>query len=279
MSTMSSNETEIGSLSSARQRVFLRHRLGVVLLFVLACLFLSAARTVQVAKAGRVTYVSGSSNVKKSQVIGPGGRIKTGSNGRVELTFANGHRLRIGPASDIQLVSYDGAKNQTLLHLNKGRAWNNVKPGMKSKVVVRTRYSTATVLGTIYDTNLGGLTTKTTVIHGTVGVHQAENEPLANLFDRLPTLPSATPTPTSGFEAPTEISSPVHEVEAPMKMVPGPYEVSRDQWVQIIANQEISMGENGKAQISTIDPKQLEKTDEWFRWNQQMDKQSPQVQN
>ncbi len=279
MSSPSSNEIEIHPLSSDRQRIRLKYRLAIILLLVLTCLFLSAARTVQVAKAGRVTHVSGAANVKKSQVIGPGGRIKTGSNGRVELTFANGHRLRIGPASDIQLVAYDGAKNQTLLHLHKGRAWNNVKPGQKSKVVVRTRYSTASVLGTIYDTNLGGLTTKTTVVHGTVGVHQPENEPLANLFDKLPALPTATATPTTGFQAPTEISSPVHEVEAPMKMVPGPYEVSRDQWVQIVANQEISMGENGKAQISTIDPKQLEKTDEWFRWNQQMDKQSPQVQN
>ena len=119
MSTLISNEIEIHSLSSDRQWIRLKHRLGIIFLLAVICLFLSSARTVQVAKAGRVTHVSGSVNVKKSQVIGPGGRIKTGSNGRVELTFANGHRLRIGPASDIQLVAYDGAKNQTLLHLHK----------------------------------------------------------------------------------------------------------------------------------------------------------------
>jgi hypothetical protein len=38
------------------------------------------------------------------------------------------------------------------------------------------------------------------------------------------------------------------------------------------------MGADGKAQISTMNQTQLEKTDEWFRWNRQMDKQSPEAQ-
>jgi hypothetical protein len=162
------------------------------------------------------------------------------------------------------------------MKLDKGRVYNNVKPGQGSRVIVRTRYSTATVLGTIYDTALGGLSSKTTVVHGSVGVRLPENDAIENIFDKLPELPKPTPTPASdgGFTAPTVVENPVHEIQLPLRVVPGPYEVSRDQWLQIVENQQISMGEDGKAQITQIDQAQLQKIDEWFRWNRQMDAQA-----
>ena len=258
-----------------RVNKYLKPGHGLVCLSLILAGLLSSAKNLPVASSGRVTYVAGITNVKKTQLVGPGFRLRTGNNGRVELSFANGHRLRVGPSSDLLLVAYSAQQNQTLMRLDKGRVWNNVKPGMRSHVVVRTKYSTASVLGTIYDTALGGLTSKTTVVHGSVGVHLPENEPPASLFDQLPALPSPNPTPTSGeFVAPSEVSNPVHEVPSPIQVVPGPYEVSKDQWLQIIENQQISMAADGKAEITTIDPAQLQKSDEWFRWNRQMDKQA-----
>lgn len=259
-----------------RSKNYLKFRLGLICLFVVLAGLLSSATNLTVTSAGRVTYVAGVVNVRMSQLVGPGYRLRTGNNGRVELTFANGHRLRIGPMSDLLLVAKP-QQTKTLLHLNQGRVWNNVKPGAGNNVVVRTKYSTASVLGTIYDTTLGGLSSKTTVLHGSVGVHRPENEPVENLFESVPALPSPTPTPKSNsFQAPTVIANPVHQVQSTIRVVPGPYTVSQDQWLQIIENQQVSMAADGKADIRTVDPAELQKTDEWFRWNQQMDAKAAQ---
>lgn len=255
---------------------FLTTKQGIICLGVLMAILLSSATNLTVTSAGRVTYASGIVNVRKSQLVGPGYRLRTGLNGRVELTFANGHRLRIGPSSDLLLVAYKPVQKQTLLYLNQGKVWNNVRPGVNSRVVTRTKYSTASVMGTIFDTELGGLSSQTTVIHGSVGVHASEDAPVENLFDNLPPLPTAQPTTTGLLQRPTEIANPVHEIPLPVKVIPGPRVVDRDQWLQIVENQQISMAADGKAQVSTIDPAKLQANDEWFRWNRQMDAQAVQ---
>lgn len=239
---------------------------------------LSGATNLTVSSAGRVTFASGVVNVRLAQLVGPGYRLRTGLNGRIELTFANGYRLRVGPSSDLQLVAYRPVQNQTLLYLNQGKVWNNVRPGVNNRVVTRTKYSTASVLGTIFDTQIGGLSSQTTVVHGSVGVHVPENEPVGGLFDNLPALPAVTPTAipsasAGGFQAPTQIANPVHQVPLPVRVVPGPTVVSQEQWLQIVENQKISMAADGKAEITTVDPVQLQANDEWFRWNRQMDAQ------
>lgn len=255
-----------------------RHVPYVGVMLVLAGL-LAGARTVPVATAGRVTYATGIANVKKSQLIGPGYRLRTGHNGRIELTFSNGHKLRVGPKSDIQLVAYRPQQKQTLIQVHQGRTWNKVPPGQGNRVITRTKYSTASVLGTVFDTSVGAAEASTTVIEGSVGVRGPENLPEQNIFDQLPVLPAATPTPTSNsnaLQAPTQIASSVHQIDLPIRVVPGPYEVSRDEWLQLVANQRVSLGANGKANVSIVSPTQLKDADEWYRWNFQMDAQAQQ---
>lgn len=256
---------------------------GQICLGLLVAILLSGATNLTVSSAGRVTYAVGITNVRMSQLVGPGYRLRTGLNGRVELTFANGYKLRVGPSSDLQLVAYRPVQKQTLLYLNQGKVWNNVKPGVNNRVVTRTKYSTASVMGTIFDTQLGGLSSKTTVIHGSVGVHADEDQPVENLFDHLPplpaaqpTLPSAAPASPTAFKPPTQVNNPVHQIDLPLRVVPGPVQVSREQWLQIVENQQILMGPDGKAQVTTVDPVQLQANDEWYRWNRQMDAQAGQ---
>ncbi|MGV3526740.1 MAG: FecR domain-containing protein [Candidatus Sericytochromatia bacterium] len=241
-----------------------------ILSLVMAVLVLSGAQVVPISGTARVTLVAGSANVRKSQLVSSGFRLKTGSNGRVELTFSSGHKLRVGPRSDLTLVAYQNRR--TLVKVANGRVWNQVQPRSGQQVVVRSRHTTAAVLGTVYDVAVSEDHTQTTVLEGSVGVHRPEDENPEQLFEHLPILPAPTATPAStGFSAPVEVASPVHEIQLPLRVVPGPYEVPVDQWLQLIANQQIAMGNTGSAQIRSIDPQQLQQQDEWVRWNRQLD--------
>lgn len=241
-----------------------------ILSLAMAVLVLSGAQVVPVSGAARVTLVTGHTNVRKAQLVSSGFRLKTGSNGRVELTFASGHKLRVGPRSDLTLMAYQNRR--TLVKVANGRVWNQVQPRSNQRVVVRSRHTTAAVLGTVYDVAVSDQSTQTTVLEGSVGIHRPEDTAPESLFEQLPTLPAPTPTPGStGFSAPVEVPSPVHEIQLPLRVVPGPYEIPVDQWLQLMANQQIAMGETGSAQIRSIDPQQLQQQDEWVRWNRQLD--------
>ncbi len=246
--------------------------LAIFFLFLLSTLM--SARTVPVAGYARVSYVKGKANVRRAQLVPPGNWVRTGSNGRVVLAFSNGHRLRIGPASHVRLVHYRPRSRRTVVKVNKGRVWNRVKRG--HRVVVRTRHSTATVLGTAYQVSADDNATRASVFEGSVGVTRSEEKSEQELFEHLPALhksaeaDSVTEAPAA-FSAPTEVELDVHEVPAPMKVVPGPYEVAQDQWLEIVKNQEITMNAQGEANIRQIDTKALVQSDEWLRWNQTMD--------
>jgi len=224
--------------------------------------------------AGRVTAISGVTNVRPGQLVSAGKRLTTGRNGQIVLVFANGHRLRIGPNTNMVLVTHQPQQKRTLLAVNQGRVWNQVKPKSGNQVVVRTRHSTATVMGTSYDILVSDAETQTTVFQGSVGVKRSEPELPKNIFEALPDLsqPVSQPVETSGaFQAPTEVQTQVHEVSVPLLAVPGPYQVSMDDWLQIVENQQITIGAAGRAQVREIDPVALQDVDAWYRWNLERD--------
>lgn len=223
--------------------------------------------------AGGKTYP-----LKTRQVVSPGHRIKTGANGRAELTFADGTRLRLGPVTDLTLVYQNPSQNHTITRLNQGKAWNNVKPGGNKKFVTQGRHSTNAVLGTVYDVEVNVSVTISNVFHGNVGVHRPfedEDNP-ETIIESTPKQFEPTPQATAGFGPPRQIENPVHEVPPPMKVIPGPYAVSLDQWLQIVENQRIEMNADGKASVTEFDLDELVKKNEWIRWNQLLDKNPPQ---
>jgi hypothetical protein len=250
--------------------------LKISVFLLLSMFFLSGAK-VPVKSGGRVTHLSGTANVKLKQIVIPGQSVITGKTGRVELTFSDGSRLRIGPASNFQLVLHNPAQQRTVAKLAQGSLWSKIKPGKGKKIMVQGRHSTAAVMGTTYALSVNNTQTSTTVLEGNVGVHRPFE------FDTLQTADQALNLAPSTFAAPTApppsgppqvIEKPFHQIPNPVKVVPGPYEVSPDQWLQIIQNQRINMRDNGQAQIETIDPKALASADEWFQWNQRMDTQT-----
>jgi hypothetical protein len=250
-------------------------------LILMASPVLMGAQTLAVRAGARVTYVSGAASVKKGQLLKPGQHVTTGNSARVELTFSDGSRLRVGPASHMILVQDQPAQKHTLIHLNRGRVWNQVRPAPGKKVMLRTRHAVAAVLGTTYSVNCEQKQTRTAVIKGAVGVHLpfAENDlPVEHIFERVPLLsdkPSVSDTSVQDapFQAPHQIQSPIHEVPSPVKVVPGPRSVGLNEWLQLVENQEITLGAEGQAEVRMIDPVQQQKQDVWFQWNAQMDMQ------
>lgn len=239
---------------------------------------LMAPQTLRVKAGGRVTHVSGNASVKKGQLVKPGQAVTTGSNGRVELTFSDGSRLRIGPASHLLLISDNPATKQTLAQLQKGRVWNQVRPTPNKKMVIRARHSVAAVLGTTFAMEVRPTQTQTTVVKGSVGIHRPFGEAEASSADIFGKTPASFPSPTPAapqqpLSPPKPIDSPVYEIPSPVRVIPGPVEVSLEQWLQIVENQEIIMGEEGKAEVRTLDPVQRKQSDAWFLWNTQMDAQ------
>lgn len=247
------------------KRVSARMKYTVV---AIAMLVSTSLPVVAVSGTGRVAAVSGVTNVRAGQLVSPGARLTTGRNGQIVLLFANGHRLRVGPNTNMVLMSHQPQKRQTLLTLNKGRVWNAVQPGQKNRVVVRTRHTTATVMGTAFDMQVSDAATETTVFEGRVAVKASEPELPTNIFDVLPELAAAPVEPqNTGLQAPTEIASPVREVQLPLRAVPGPYQVSLEQWLEIIANQQIVMRADGQAEVRLFEPEVLRSADEWYRLN------------
>ncbi|HQG45285.1 MAG TPA: hypothetical protein PLG50_06480, partial [bacterium] len=64
-------------------------------------------------------------------------------------------------------------------------------------------------------------------------------------------------------------SGPPQEVSGP-KQIPGPFEVSLEQWQQIVRGQQIVVRKDGKFAKSPIDEKS-DAADDWVKWNKQLD--------
>lgn len=235
---------------------------------VLACLLVVASSipVAAVSGTGRVAAIAGITNVSVGQLIAPGARLTTGRNGQIVLLFGNGHRLRVGPNTNMVLVSHQVQQKRTLLAMNTGRVWQAVKPGQNNRVVVRTRHTTASVMGTAFDMQVSETETRTTVFEGRVAVKASEPEVPDNIFDILPTA-SAQQTEPLAWQAPREVGNPVQEIQLPIRAVPGPYQVSQADWLEIGVHQQIIMRADGQAEVQLVEPHALRSADDWYRLN------------
>lgn len=93
--------------------------------------------TVQVTRGGR--WVRAYNGV----VVNSGAYVRTGSNSRAQIHYADGSVMRLGSRS-IARVRYVGSKS---VNLRRGKAYFKVNPQRK-RMRVRTRTAVATVLGT-----------------------------------------------------------------------------------------------------------------------------------
>lgn len=153
---------------------------------------------VQITRGGR--WVSAGNGT----AVASGGYVRTGTNSRAQIHYADGSVMRMGSRS-VARIREVGSKN---VQLHRGKAYFKVSPQQK-KMKVRTRTAVATVLGTefvvevkeasaqqlgmlkaqrlSYGTaqmaqNLDNTVTQITTLDGLVGVSDANN----NNFIQLP---------------------------------------------------------------------------------------------
>jgi len=211
---------------------------------------------------GEVTIISADSIAEKTAEINTcirtGDKILTAEESRCEIKMKDDSVIRLGENSEFD-VNEVTVKEKTLggkAQLKRGSLWNNLiklKTGDKS-IKVKTPTSVMAVRGTVFRVDSqGDSSTSVLVYEGAVDVH---------LSEEVKRVVQQTQTRKSG---------PPSRVDGPSK-VPGPYEVTLDQWKKIVAGMQIDVRNDGKYHHFEFD-KAADSQNDWVRWNQERDRQ------
>lgn len=208
---------------------------------------LGSPNDVTVMRAGRSEW----ENAKLYASIYNGDQIKTNKESRCETKLHQQGIIRIGENTTFSFQP-DQLNNSFNTEIKKGRLWANIKKLVsRSNFHVRTPTAVCSIRGTIYRIDANS-STKVMVYQGTVDVG-----PLW-----------AVKRDTSSARQPG-IYQPPYEVPGPTQ-IPGPFEVSLDQWIRIVAGQQIEVRADGKYHKSKIN-EQVDQEDDWVRWNKERD--------
>jgi hypothetical protein len=208
---------------------------------------LGSPNDVTVMRAGNSEW----ENAKLYSSIYNGDQIKTNKESRCETKLHKQGIIRIGENTTFSFQP-DQLNNSFSTEIKKGRLWANIKKLVsRSNFHVRTPTAVCSIRGTIYRIDADS-STKVMVYQGTVDVG-----PLW-----------AVKRDTSSVRQPG-IYQPPYEVPGPTQ-IPGPFEVSLDQWVRIVAGQQIEVRADGKYYKSKIN-EQVDQEDDWVKWNRERD--------
>jgi len=206
-------------------------------------------------------------NAERNAVLNLNDKLKTDKNSRVELAFSDGSRLRVDQNTEILLVS--NSKNKSFFKIFTGKLWANVANKNKQNFSVQSPTAVLSVMGTTFCVESEKNQTEASVFDGSIGVQPpvvTEEE----LNKSLETLELKFDTHSNEVVGkPTEIDKPYQEVEKPAKLVPGPYQVSKEKWLEVVEDQKIVIGTDGNSIVSDI--QEEEKNDEWVKWNSELD--------
>jgi len=156
-----------------------------------------------------------------------GDQIKTNKESRCETKLHDKSVIRIGENTTF-IFKEDQLNKNFNTEIKKGRLWANIrKISRRTKFQVRTPTAVCSIRGTIYRIDADS-TTKVMVYQGSVDVG-----PLWAVKND-----SIKPGQQKNLQAPYEVPGPTQ--------VPGPFEVTLDQWVRIVAGQQIEVRPDGK---------------------------------
>ncbi len=217
-------------------------------------------------KVGTITFLLGAQGdiqVKpaKSEVWSParlkapvmdGDMVKTLVESRCEITLTDGTIIRIGENSSFHFVDVNLKKQtrQLKAELPQGESWINAstaKPGKKD-FQLKAPTAVCAIRGTIYSVTADSATT-CKVYDGKVDVG-----PVTSWSTSMPREPRGGP--------PRQVQGPVQ--------VAGPFQVTLEEWQQIVRGQQIVVRKDGKFAKSLFD-QQADSTDEWVKWNKELD--------
>lgn len=206
-----------------------------------------AAGAVKLTRGGQ-TRAAGTNTI-----VEPGDAIETGADGRAEIIINRESVVRLKENTRVSIdAMHDAAvdKGKTQVGFSLGTVWTKVRSA-KDKICrfeLELPTAIAGVHGTVYQTTVGGdKSAEVKVYDGEVSVNGQK--------------PShAGPVPEAG----SEVAGP--------EEVPGPHEVSMDEWVQIVRSmQRIAIDTKG----APSSPAQFKRqsSDEWEKFNEERDRQ------
>lgn len=192
--------------------------------------------------------------VMRGDFLGANESVKTGVRTRLELTLPDGSKVRFSENTLFKVESLLFTEEERGFEMKAffGKVWFNVKKFKKLKKVSKFEVKTATAVAGIRGTTF----------------RIDANEDLSSLVKVYEGEVAVNSLPTEGQEKGTKpkyISGP--------KEVPGPHEVSREEWSYIVKSwQQISVSPEGVASKPVSFSPEEDKS-EWVLWNQEMDKE------
>ncbi len=255
--------------------------LSVAFLFLLitVCMALAAKpwaakRKLDDAQKGLFTLVEG--DVKKKQLqdldwiraqlktnVYTGDKVRTLLKSRAEMQLAEIDLIRLAPKTTIDIVKlYEETKEkklETKIKLEQGDIWGKVKSvDANSTFDVSSDFAGAAITGTVFRLNHDS-TKQETQLKVYTGEVKISNAP-----EKMGTLPPQT----IGGDARRQIEGP--------RQVPGPTQISLDEWVYLVRNmQQITIGANGKVKSTgSFKANDRDEQTDWVKWNLARDRQS-----
>ncbi len=215
--------------------------------------------------AGEITVVIGEAQLQR-----PDGRerplrmgmsvyqdniIKTGAESKVEIKGFNGGVIRIAELSTVQIQGPDSQDDRKSgASVIGGKIWANMKAVIlsdKSSVAFDTPTATAGIRGTVFRVDVEGDASATDVL-----VYEG----------KVVVKPEVIEKKQQGSADP---AGERYEVGGPSE-IEGPREVSLEEWITIVAGQQIRVEQSGNFSTWQFDAKK-DSEDDWVRYNKERD--------
>ncbi len=219
---------------------------------------------------GKLYSIEKNKKVSLSKGFKVNNHLKADKNSKAEIKFSDGSYLRLNEKTDIMLVSDSSNEKHGLFKLITGRLWANITPKYKNRFAVQSRTTSLAVLGTTFDMELEKDKTDITVFEDSVGIQSSNEDSLA--FNKsLDTLNVKIDDykDSAIIKKPDKIDKP-KEMEKPYKLIEETHNVSKDEWLELVVNQKISVDNNGLRIVSELKPEEI-KEDELISWNKSLD--------
>jgi hypothetical protein len=198
-------------------------------------------------KAQRSRAGGSRSDLRVGAAVGQGDILETGEGARLEIRFSDASVLRLGPAAKLQLseahFGAGRAARKLSVRLFLGKLWAKVTSAIhgEQKFQVETENAVAGVRGTTFRVDAN-----------------ADKSVLVRVYDG--TVAVAPGTPAAGRR------------EGERREVPGPQEVTREQWEKLVGRQmQIFISSDGTPGDPEPFSPDVDQDDPFARWNLQRD--------
>lgn len=188
--------------------------------------------------------------------------LKTQAKSRAEITLRGGGKFRIGELTELELTmaKVQGLKKDFGATVSRGQVWVAAKAafGETKNVAVRTPTAVAAIRGTTFRAVADTAMSSILLYDGEIDVIWSQ------VVDEAGQGQQQGQQGQGGFQigAPTQV--------APPQQIPGPFEISLDDWIRLVAGMQVNVRSDGKYELFEFDQEADAQLD-FVRWNRERD--------